>query len=492
MVRPANAVTKILKDLYKKRNNDGSQSVVDLPEDVKGTSIRSGGAIVISNHPSCDIYHAICRGDWDLSGACNVFEYVLPPLFETMTVSCAALCGWKNARVKCYPPRCVFMDSMNAVDQDKVRRFANYIFENQHGSRLDHLQTFKLTMLAALLQYLDRFIEKYGVDHIVVKEMHSKATSHAFNIDLSTLLEWGNAVDTDWKLRNVLAVSSSSFMAIDSLTNVLSAQRSSSAEQIKSLTHETHIMKAEVKRVNDALTTQSDLYLQLSQHLQSVERKTDELLRLMRSKALESVSSTHTPSSKEGWSHERKRQIDYEDHHEIIVEASNSGNPCEMNKEPPAKKVSVRFTRTDTHNYSASAAFEDYYSYELDNNSSWIDGKKSQKHVKSMITRVVKFFVDCATPNMMEILLSNPRGEQGSSQWLVWNREKISTFKSLEVIVHERLCKEESAKGMKSPKGYSNSVSTLERRLQQIKWSPQVTLEYSAQAQTSFKSFFGK
>ena len=100
MARPANTVTKILKDLYKKRNSDGSQSVLDLPEDVKGTSIRSGGAIVISNHPSCDIYHAICRGDWDLSGSCNVFEYVLPPLFETMTAACAALCGWKNARVR--------------------------------------------------------------------------------------------------------------------------------------------------------------------------------------------------------------------------------------------------------------------------------------------------------------------------------------------------------------------------------------------------------
>ena len=69
-----------------------------------------------------------------------------------------------------------------------------------------------------------------------------------------------------------------------------------------------------------------------------------------------------------------------------------------------------------------------------------------------MITRVFKFFIDCATRNVMEILLSNPQGDQGSSQWLAWNREKISAFKSLEAIVHERICREEAAKGLKTRK----------------------------------------
>ena len=92
----------------------------------------------------------------------------------------------------------------------------------------------------------------------------------------------------------------------------------------------------------------------------------------------------------------------------------------------------------------------------------------------------------------MEILLSKPPGDQGSSQWLAWNREKISAFKTLKIIVHDRICKEEAAAGLKSPKNYSNSVSTIERQLQQVKWCPEIMPEYSAQAQSRFKDFFGK
>ena len=348
MARPANTVTKMLKDLYKKRNSDGSRSVLDLPEDVKGTSIRSGGAIVISNHPSCDIYHAICRGDWDLSGSCNVFEYVLPPLFETMTAACAALCGWKNARVRCYPPRCAFMEAMDDVEKDKVFRFANYIFENQHGERLDHLQTFKLTMLASLLQYLNRFIEKYGVDHVIVVSLYSKAKCQAFNFEFSTLLEWGAAVETDWKFRNVLAYSASNTVTIDSLTNALDVQRSSNAEHLKSLSNEVNRLKTEINLVKESLTAQSSASVQLIQQTQLIDRRSEELLRLMRQKVLESAISadtslTHTPDSQG-----RKRIRDSEvsiggtivGEIEIVGgEIENVGGQSEMNKENPRRTL---------------------------------------------------------------------------------------------------------------------------------------------------------
>ena len=113
------------------------------------------------------------------------------------------------------------------------------------------------------------------------------------------------------------------------------------------------------------------------------------------------------------------------------------GGQSEMNKENPGRTLLLQqFARTDTRNYSASAAFEDYFTYSLNRSSSWVDGKKSQKH--------------------------------------------------------ERICKEEAAAGLKSPKNYSNSVSTIERRLQQVKWCPEIMPEYSAQAQSRFKDFFGK
>ena len=121
-----------------------------------------------------------------------------------------------------------------------------------------------------------------GVDHVIVVPLYSKAKCQAFNFEFSTLLEWGAAVETDWKFRNVLAYSASNTVAIDSLTNALDVQRSSNAEHLKSLSNDVNRLKPEINLVKESLTAQSSASVQLIQQTQLIDRRSEELLRLMR------------------------------------------------------------------------------------------------------------------------------------------------------------------------------------------------------------------
>ena len=140
LARPAKKITQWLREMRSK--------IPSLPDDVEGTGFRVGAALTIVNHPECELIHAIFRGDWDCTGLCNIFEYLLQSQ-TIMTVAGAALAGWQHVRNRCYPPRCVFLNSEN---QDLVYRFVNYLFEHAYGNKLDHLFDLKLAWFAEELQ----------------------------------------------------------------------------------------------------------------------------------------------------------------------------------------------------------------------------------------------------------------------------------------------------------------------------------------------------
>ena len=60
------------------------------------------------------------------------------------------------------------------------------------------------------------------------------------------------------------------------------------------------------------------------------------------------------------------------------------------------------FTRTTTQKYTAIACLDDYLSFNLKALSSWMDPNKSQKHIRSIVTRIATFYLSLATTEEVE------------------------------------------------------------------------------------------
>ena len=451
--RPANKITQWLRDLRCK--------IPSLPEDVEGTGFRVGAALTIVNHPECELIHALFRGDWDCTGLCNIFEYIIQSQ-TIMSVAGAALAGWNNVRRQCYPPRCVFI---NADNRDLVHRFVNFIFEHAYGNKLDHLFDLKLVWFASLLQYLERFIASFTVNHIIVQTLYFKASMKDFAISLETLLEWGSSVERDWYVRNLQNITAGDTAdAISNLTAALANQQSVYDNKIKDLESIIIKMKNEFSTVFQRQSTVNA-----------------EMMNLLRSIRLDQTDTSPVKTP-------RKRLKDHLE--EDLLNENAVEESAHENDAPPISRIS--FSRKDTNGYTSSQCVHDYITFKLDTVSNWSDPHKSQKHIRSMVTRVASFYLHHANDEEINSFISEPP-PVGSSAWQQWHRTWKTQFENLERRVGSILKDEEERLQVeKAPKTFSNSLSALDKRLTRIKWQSPSAQVYSEADSSNFMSYFGR
>ena len=180
-----------------------------------------------------------------------------------------------------------------------------------------------------------------------------------------------------------------------------------------------------------------------------------------------------------------------------LTEVSNEQNiPEQLSIErSPEKSLTVAsqvFTRTTTQKYTAIACLDDFLTFKLKSVSSWNDPHKSQKHIRSIITRVASFYLSLA--NAEEVgMLESECPAPGTPEWQSWHRKRRECFKELETRVENKIKSEEIILGVtKVPKEFSNSVSALDKRLGNIKWQPQVQQVYNEHDSMKFKDYFQK
>ena len=277
----------------------------------------------------------------------------------------------RNVRAQNYSPRCVFIDEGN---KDLLYAFVNYLFEHDYGAKLDHLFELKLVWLASILQYLERFINKYGDDHVLVKVLYEKSSHPLFRIPLTQLIDWGKLVDDDRRMRNAEHFNYTEGVESNAiLIDLMIKQRE---------THEVRLRKLE---------GDIDLFKRsVLQRLDQIDRTNSEILNTLRSMKLDSPSRfvRHaSPSPHDDSSRKRRRVAATNEEGPVPVPP-----PTEPSPEKTPAVASNLFTRTTTQNYTAIACVDDYLTFKLKAVSSWIDPHKSQKHIRSIVTRITTFY----------------------------------------------------------------------------------------------------
>ena len=289
-----------------------------------------------------------------------------------MSIAGAALCGWRNVRAQNYSPRCVFIDEGN---KDLLYAFVNYLFEHDYGAKLDHLFELKLVWLASILQYLERFINKYGDDHVLVRVLYEKSSHPHFRIPLTQLIDWGKLVDNDWRMRNAEHFNYTEGVESNAiLIDLMIKQRE---------THEVRLRKLE---------GDIDLFRRsVLQRLDQIDRTNSEILNTLRSMKLDSPSRfvRHaSPSPHDDSSRKRRR-----------VAATNEEGPVPVpppTEPSPGKKLQqshrIFLPELRRRNIQPSLAWMITLLSTL-KPFPGIDPHKSQKHIRSIVTRIATFYL---------------------------------------------------------------------------------------------------
>ena len=166
------------------------------------------------------------------------------------------------------------------------------------------------------------------------------------------------------------------------------------------------------------------------QRFDHINQSNSELLNTLRSMKLDSPSRIvirlESPSSYGDASRKRQRVVDTNkgcpDPDSIAIEAS---------PEKSTEVASNRYTRTTTQEYTAIACSDDFLTFNLKALSSWMDPNKSQKHIRSIVTRIATFYLSLATTEEVEILESVKPGIENdanaSESWKFVSRIKSKT-----------------------------------------------------------------
>ena len=196
----------------------------------------------------------------------------------------------------------------------------------------------------------------------------------------------------------------------------------------------------------------------------------------------------NTPSRNGETPRKRHKPAETIEECQVIEPLSNGGSPEEV----PAASASHVFTRTSTQKYTAIACLDDYITFNLKSVYNWSDPHKSQKHIRSIVTRIATFDLSLALPEEVEILESECPAP-GTSEWQSWHRKRRECYVELEKRVEAKIKSEEANLGVtKVPKEFSNSVSALDKRLGNIKWQIQGPQLYNDNDALKFRNYFMK
>lgn len=181
-----------------------------VSRDVTAKSLRVGSVGEILTNTG-DVVVGTVRGGWggQLSGVATILEYHMESDY-TLSIGGKVLAGWSDPKKPVSPPSCdAFTASMTTEQVAHFHSFLRFLFNAVHFDIMNSpLRPLALCMWASFVQYLPQFIALCGRNHVVVVTL--EAATRKFGYTMTTLRHWGEVVDSNWKLHNVMNVEKSS------------------------------------------------------------------------------------------------------------------------------------------------------------------------------------------------------------------------------------------------------------------------------------------
>lgn len=235
--------TNLNKKLREIREQGGFQDL--MLGDVTTKAFRVGKMCDITNTSNGDsLLLCMIRGKWQeyMKQFYNVLEY----WYETMLIAIRAARagnGWKNSKQQVFIP-----NFFKLFDDATITKITNlcHLLCNAHTHftyeipEMKHMKHMCFRMFATFLMYLNEFITKYSVNHIVIRQV----LKHAKTIDISLdeLKLWGEVIKSDWVRKNAIHV--------ESISDIQPALASLS-EQLGLLKIENERMKATMNELSN-------------------------------------------------------------------------------------------------------------------------------------------------------------------------------------------------------------------------------------------------
>lgn len=175
--------------------------VDSLPDNVDGTSFRSGAIQTMATHPTTSLFELAVRSGHhqDMSVGCRALEYTWC-LAKVTLVGGQTLGGYLDSQKQCYTARLIFLRELTFEQQTKMENLINHLFASDinFGSATKQLYH---CLFATLLMSLQDMATTYGFSNCIVHEVIT--ISRKFHFSYLELVDFGTAVRKDFLLRNL-------------------------------------------------------------------------------------------------------------------------------------------------------------------------------------------------------------------------------------------------------------------------------------------------
>lgn len=375
-----------------------------VPAYVTATALRVGGVQEVVNR-TADIVAGTIRGGWGgfLASVATIMEYY-QQTHAVLSKGGRALAAWPDPTKHVHPPSCepIFKDYTSATGRDKLKNFLSRLFRSSdYNVVTSKLSPFAHVMFASLLQYLQPFIDKYSVDHIVVKNLYEAAKE--FQIKKKTLTRWGLLIDADWRARNMMNI----------------ANPADLAPVVTKLQKELLIVKDQNAELKHMLTEMRDLQI-------STARDTSNKLAHL----LAMITLQDTPTNSIG---DKRRRTSEPTAGEIPAATSGSeatelilsaqeGNAFSMLQQP---KELVVFKASS----ALSQVIQTWYEKGFTVNDKPVQWKTVNPKDKHTIIKVIEYLETVWPPDVRAVLLAGPP-DPASPEYLEWNTKRVAAANS--------------------------------------------------------------
>jgi hypothetical protein len=216
--------------------------------------LRAGASDDMMLHPMANILGAIARGNWDFSGECMIFRYMLGKLH--VAIPGRILAGYPNPHQEVAYPSLIPIWSEETAPL--LRRMMDTLFFS-FPKNLEHLLPFRDAMFASLLMYHEEMANlPGGTQKTLVTKMTMAARTVA--VQHTRLCAWGRLIKSDFGKRNASHAASAVGTAEQRFEVALRGQMAENAEhraELKSMKEEVVALRCELKELTMAMQNQN-------------------------------------------------------------------------------------------------------------------------------------------------------------------------------------------------------------------------------------------
>ena len=251
----------------------------ELWSDICGTGLRSGAAMTMFAN-GLNIAEVSLRGGWYFTDITKAYEYLIA---EEYTVSRGGkvLGGW-DKDFKCFTPKCGFTNTMS---EKKKRDFNSFLNSFRYASNMPSMLV--EVMCASVLKNLETFTREYGSNHIINKQLFSKA--ERCGISISELTEYGKMISEECNDLNVLN-------SVKPLETDINEVLAVSLQKVNAMNNqEMKNMRAEIKILRAENNAFQQSIKQLINTAQSILEECKQLKSRVRSSPIKAVQEIEVP-----------------------------------------------------------------------------------------------------------------------------------------------------------------------------------------------------